>query len=697
MLPAAAAAAADALPDVEELAQLISGGATPWPVRDLHAWLCALHLKAPLHDRCEQLAEGMRWLRAKRAVGVGPAAAPGEPRELTRLRLLLSALERVPAFGERVRALVAGILQETRALRWLEVGLPNQRGVGAEASDRLSRRFLPSPPDATDLAELAAELLPSLRDEKWLRAIDPTLEARLLGFFTGGVLLPAVDDAAALAATRVSSLGLTEDIRLRSSGAAIADSPFFRLPRAVDALGAGGPDAAVACRQLIDACRAEIAVVASHLEEFGVSIDVVYRLEVMGANLDRLELFLSVRAGEPAAARSLLATLVGARARDRSLRDLIRTNAHLLARKIVEHAGKSGEHYITRTGREWLGMLGSAGGGGVLTAGTTALKYAVVWLKLPLFIEGFLASCNYAGSFLLMQLCGFTLATKQPSMTAAALAGALKDVPHGDPQSSHITNDALEPLVTMIARICRSQVAAAIGNILFVIPAAVGLDFWWRWRTGHPFLDEETARHSLHSLDLFRSGTLPFAVLTGALLWLSSLGAGWLENWMAYHRLREAIAEHRAGRIFGRRPLRWLAQQLSHGVSGIGGNVTLGFLLGMVPVFGKFLGVPLEVRHVTLSTGSLTLSAISLGGEVLHERLWAAAAGIAVIGLCNFGVSFVLALGMALRARTVEHVGRRLFGMVLRRFFRSPLEFFVPTKSGADFHHRGHEGHENQN
>jgi site-specific recombinase len=278
-----------------------------------------------------------------------------------------------------------------------------------------------------------------------------------------------------------------------------------------------------------------------------------------------------------------------------------------------------------------------------------------------------------------MQLCGFTLATKQPSMTAAALAGELKELPRGDSRISQIHSEALEPLVTLIARICRSQLAAAAGNILFVIPAALSFDWWWRRRAGQPFLDEEAAHHTLQSFHPLHSGTLAFAALTGVLLWMSSLGAGWLENWVTYRRLREAIAEHRLGRVVGQRPLRWLARQLSHGVSGIGGNVSLGFLLGMVPVFGKFLGLPLEVRHVTLSTGGLTLAASSLG--VHADGLAAAMVGIACIGLLNFGVSFVLALGMALRARTVEHVGRRLLQRVLVRLFRSPLEFFFPPKS----------------
>src|SRR5262249_10823919 len=128
--------------------------------------------------------------------------------------------------------------------------------------------------------------------------------------------------------------------------------------------------------------------------------------------------------------------------------------------------------------------------------------------------------------------------------------------------------------------------------------------------------------------------------------------------------------------------MHFLARHLEHGLGGVGGNVALGFLLGMLPVIGKFLGLPLEVRHVTLSTGSLTLAAASLGvGDALKAGLAPAMAGIAVIALLNFCVSFLLALGLALRARAVAHGWRRVVRAVLGRLFRHPGEFLFPPAS----------------
>ena len=101
---------------------------------------------------------------------------------------------------------------------------------------------------------------------------------------------------------------------------------------------------------------------------------------------------------------------------------------------------------------------------------------------------------------------------------------------------------------------------------------------------------------------------------------MSSIAAGWLENWAVYRRLPEAIAGHRWGRFLGRRTMGFFSRFFTRNISGLGGNSALGLMLGMTPVMGKFFGLPLDVRHVTLSTGALTLAALALGNEALLQR-----------------------------------------------------------------------------
>jgi site-specific recombinase len=103
----------------------------------------------------------------------------------------------------------------------------------------------------------------------------------------------------------------------------------------------------------------------------------------------------------------------------------------------------------------------------------------------------------------------------------------------------------------------------------------------------------------------------------------------------------------------------------------------------MTPIAGKFFGLPLDVRHVTLSAGALTLAVCSRGAANLNTpEVRAAALGIAVIGTLNFGVSFVLAISIALRAREVAYRDRlRLLASVVITAVRSPLQFLFPPRT----------------
>jgi site-specific recombinase len=198
-------------------------------------------------------------------------------------------------------------------------------------------------------------------------------------------------------------------------------------------------------------------------------------------------------------------------------------------------------------------------------------------------------------------------------------------------------------------------------------------------------ISPETAQYVLHSLTLAGPSAL-FAAFTGVLLFSSSILAGWVENWFVLHRLDSAIRYNpRSTRLLGtERADRW-AHFLRHNISGFAANISLGFMLGLVPAILSFLGIPLDVRHVTLSAGQLGAACATLGWDVVHNpELWWAVAALPVIGLLNVGVSFYLAFRVALRAHDVSAVGRRrVYGTIVRRLRQEPLRFFWPARDDA--------------
>jgi site-specific recombinase len=396
---------------------------------------------------------------------------------------------------------------------------------------------------------------------------------------------------------------------------------------------------------------------------------VVYRLELLETHLRRMEELVALASGS-LDGKVFAATLVRQIAVHRSLLALVQGTMRRLARKVVEHTGQSGEHYIANTRAEWVTTFWSAAGGGVLTAFTAAFKYGIAALALAPMVAGLAFASNYTLSFVTMQFAHLTLASKQPAMTAASLAGAMEDHSGG------------ERLVNLVAGITRSQFMATLGNVLVTIPASFLLALAWAWLTGEPALSKETAAHSLRSLHPFHSWTLPFAALTGVFLWLSSLAAGWASNWSAFRRLPEAVAaQPRLRAWLGPHGAARVGSLLERHLGGVAGYIVLGFLLGFMPVVFTFMGLHIEVRHVTLSAAGVGLcmaQALASGVWPWRDLAWALA-GIAGIGLFNFGVSFDLALRTARRARGLGSAGLGILRLRLSRAFRkNPWRFLGP-------------------
>jgi site-specific recombinase len=415
-----------------------------------------------------------------------------------------------------------------------------------------------------------------------------------------------------------------------------------------------------------------------HLEEFGVSVNIVYDLEQLQARTLRIDQLIGcVLAPDPQAeCPSLLQALLQALGEQRGVRALLAQHYSLLARLVTERSAETGEHYITRDHGEYRDMLKRAVGGGAVIAVTTFGKFAVLALGLSAFWAGAWAGVNYALSFVVVMLLHWTVATKQPAMTAPAMAASLPGSAGADSEV------AIAAFVDRVAQLIRSQVAGIVGNLALCGPLVLLVQLLVRAIWGAPLVGAKEADHVLHSLTLLGPSAL-FAAFTGVLLFVSSLIAGWAENWFVFHRLDSAIAWNPriVARLGAARALRWSRWWRTH-VSGLAGNISLGLLLGLVPALLAFVGLPLEVRHITLSSGQLGAALGALGAPLLREpAFWWCVAGIAVTGVLNLTVSFGLAFAVALRSRGVRLKQRqRVVLAILQRLRSHPTSFLWPPK-----------------
>ncbi len=587
---------------------------------------------------------------------------------LQRLNEALAAHPQAADLEARIRA----FWSHTSAVRLLaEMGLPDNSSLPREAMQRLMDKVIPRLDHAADLYAWLDRLDVSEEDAQWLMDLPASLVEPWRSLVEPEP--QALGEAALLLAYRASALGLSRDfLRIWPKGRDL-DSPFALLPLAIREViqAPDNPESLARLLAQLTSCRGAVAAAHGHLDESGVSTDLAFRMDLLGTKLGRIQTLLDYYRGQKPGLQ-LAAEMVEGSAKQHRLLPLLQASLRRLALKVVEHTGHTGEHYLVRDSREYWVMARAAAGGGALTAFTTLLKFILGGLGLAPGLYGLAATANYAGSFITMQFLHFSLASKQPAATAAALSATLE------------RSDGMEQEVDLIATITRGQVVATLGNLLLTIPVALAVDGCWRMATGHSFLPLDKATQTLESLHPLRSWTLLFAAITGAILWLSSLAGGWASNWSAYRGLPEAVAQSpRFHRLFGVPRAAELGKGLDTHFPGIVACLTLGLLLAFVPMASDFVGLSVEVRHVTLSAASAAFamgSGMAAGAVPWVALLWAMA-GVLLIGFLNFSVSFALSLRLAIQARNLAPGGRReLLKALLRAFLHNPGRFLLPPQ-----------------
>ncbi len=680
------------------------------PKRDLAELLEAVDLEAPLAQRHLWLIELFAWIRGD---------AKSTSAAINRLHLLLDVVQARPQLQTRIRQWWHQLLHIVDASSLLaDYGFAQRSAFVSEFFERIRLKLLPATPETTDAAVLFSLVLPHRFDQLWLAELDEATLARIADLLE----TPDIGDSARTNTTywqntvleaitfcvgHIRSSGFSPELRTRMSPLAVQDRPFHWLDTDLDALRAAflatravvdmddGTEAAedqtaheaalqhavAVFRDRLDACRQAAGTVYTHLDEHGISVSLVFRLREMRARVLRirelLDCLLSDRPNSYTA--KLLSHLVKIGVHRRSVRDLITSNTTLLAAKMADRSAETGENYITRSRAEYWDMLRKAAGGGSVVAITILVKYLLLAVGFSAFWGGFFGGVNYALSFIAIQLLHWTLATKQPAMTAPAMAAKLKDL-SGDNEVASFVDE--------VTHVVRSQVAAVIGNLALVIPCVLLISYLMQLGLGKPMIDHTEAHHALASLTLLGPTAL-FAAATGVVLFLSSIFAGWAENWFVLHRLDSAMRFNPriTSAIGAARADRW-AMFMRKNISGFAASVSLGMMLGLIPAISSFLGFGLELRHVTLSTGQIAAAGASYGWDVLHvpelrdALLWAIA-GIFVIGPLNVGVSYYCAFRLALRAHNVS-VGerQRIRRAVGHRLNHEPLSFLWPAKEG---------------
>jgi site-specific recombinase len=645
----------------------------------------------------------------------------------TAVRTLCQLLKGNPEHASRLRGYLTTLLEKRRHTSlYSDIGILSNDGFFTELKRRIAWRFLPPAQGDNYLSDALDQVLYRETDYEWIRAVP---NADWLELFDAIALAPAPDvqpgrarlttvmgllDAIRTLSCRVCALGLEPRLVHSYSQIEDFDSPFLmqniEVNQYLDEYGryiegeAGQPDDARHVLVMLDQCEEVVNKIRKNALSFGTSVALTYLLVALTQSIDRLRklLFLVDTSGElpsaptvdleavadeatppsepptslrRAAAIALAQELVEAHNTKYQVRGLFRDNIDLLARNVTENASRTGEHYIAEHRGELGYMFRSSAGAGLVVGFMAMFKILLSYLKAAPLVEAFLYSVNYATGFMLVHVLHWTIATKQPAMTAQRIAAGL--------HSSDGRGIDIDSMAELVNKVVRTQIVAVLGNLATTIPMAWLLALLYQQVTGHHLVSPQKALHLIEDSDPLHSLALLHAAIAGVWLFVSGLVSGYYDNKALYTRMGQRVRQLRGlRRAIGPARLDRLARYIEDNLGGLMGNLYFGILMGVTGTIGFLLGLPLDIRHVTFSSANFAIALVGLDYRVGWDMAATTVAGIALIGTVNLAVSFGLALWVALRARRVRfRHGFRLARALGRRFTSAPVDFFIGPKA----------------
>jgi len=645
----------------------------------------------------ELLRELIAEIRPKQADDIASAT--------DQLHVLCFLLISKPRYAAALRRYLFSVIS-TRKLVHLctDTGITLSESFLGSAWQRLMYKILPPLTNDDYLRDVFGTLFDHVDDYVWINGVNEdvwfnlnrAIDFRVRPPINLDTILNELLSAVQVLSYRISAIGLEPELVRNCPDIERYESAFLRQNNEVNdyvaEYRAWLVDNSVAHRDgqqievLLAQCKEVVIKIQRTAAHQGVSISLTRLLLRVTQSIARLTTLLAlIEALETEALETeapenqqaikiclrLFKELVYFDNRKYSLGDLIGTNTNLLTVQVTEHAGRSGEHYVASTRKEWLTMLRSASGAGFIVGFMSCIKIVMSKLLLAPFGYAFLFSLNYSAGFMLVHVLRCTIATKQPAMTAALIAKSLD-------QSKHNLDDLCE----LVVQVCRTQFIAILGNISIAIPTAFAIAWAIYYATGHHFVDPVKAQSLLVDINPVASLSLFYAAIAGVCLFLSGLISGYYDNKSSYNQIPERLLQLSSMNwLFGAERWKRMTTYIGNNLGALAGNFFFGIMLGSIGQIGVILGLPIDIRHITFSSANF---AIALAGSdnQLSWQLWVISlTGVLAIGIVNLTVSFSLALYVAMRSRNVsfEQTGQ-LVSLLWKRFIKHGRDFFFPPR-----------------
>lgn len=635
-----------------------------------------------------------------------------------KIQALIDTLHQHPEYGDGLASFVLKLIVQYRQIAlYTDTGIMSDEGFFSSLRRLVGHRFLPLLPQDDSVVELVGYLFDKKQDEYWLGSIEKDkweslvelLKVREEHLNLVATAKNNILNAIVILSYRISGLGLHPDLMeaypqiLNYSASFVAQNQEavlfvnqYRQAHELDNLTDIIPEHAVSPAPLLvmlEQCEDIVATVRKRIYKTGISIRLTNMMLRLDQSLQRMRVLTELVAVDAIkrdkAIIELIQTLVITANRRYSIGYLIDNNTKLLSRKVTENASRVGEHYISTDKAGYQKMFRKASIGGFIIAFMATIKIVTYQLAIAPMARAFLNSMIYGLGFVFIHIVHGTVATKQPAMTAAAIASTISD-------SSGKKSHQLTKLSELVVDILRTQFIAIMGNIMMAIPVALIISFVVLHYTGTPMINSDKAGHLLHELNPFTSLALPHAAIAGVYLFLSGLIAGYYDNLAVYNNIGARIRRHWLLQYL--LPKTWLERLggfIETNLGAIMGNFIFGVFLGSTATIGFLFGLPIDIRHIAFASANLAHGLFNLSANQMSwEVILLSILGVALIGMVNLMVSFSLALFVALRSKEVKflewgRLTRQLFSHVLTH----PSDFFWPRDKPMKYARIDSQGH----
>jgi len=430
-------------------------------------------------------------------------------------------------------------------------------------------------------------------------------------------------------------------------------------------------------------CEEYVDSAFANSSKYGISLKVNQSLLRIRQQLHRIKILITTlivqrESDRPRNSIQLILRLIKYNCQKNNVRQLINESTQLISYEITQHTARTGENYITESTSEYFSMLRAAIGGGFIVGFLCVFKLLLSKLETSGFGHAFYYSLNYSLGFIAIYIFGFTLATKQPAMTAATITKALETGMKKQTQNENKHSSFAQ----LFARLFRSQFIAFVGNVFMAFPVSL-LGVWLiDYFFGVNIAFEKSAK-LINDLSPITSAAIFHAGIAGVFLFLSGIISGNVSNKNKHNNVYYRIKEHPIlKQNFGIERTNRIAKWFENNWAGVVSNGWFGVFLGSTASIGVFLGLNLDIRHITFASGNFALGLYGSKFIIDIPTLIWSIVGIGIIGFMNFIVSFSLSLGLAFRSRNIPISEIKLLNKAIWAHFKSnPISFFIPVKS----------------